>query len=361
MATVSLCMIVRNEAHTLEKCLNSIEGAVDEMVIVDTGSSDGTREVAGRFTDKVYDFEWVDDFAAARNFAYDKATMDYIMWLDADDILLPEDKAKLIALKKSIPPEVDAVMMKYNTGFDDIGNVVFSYYRERLSKRSRGFLWHEPVHEYLAVGGNIINADICVTHTKKHAEPNSRNINIYEGILAEGKTLSPRGMYYYARELKDKARYTDAIRMFREFLDSGKGWTEDNISACGELAKCYLAVNEHEKSLAAMFESFKYDSPRAELCCQIGYWFKGRGDYRLAAFWFSLVLTLQKPSDTWGFIQHDCWGYIPCIECAVCYDKLGNYELAERFNNRAAVFNPDSHAVTHNRQYFEAQKVLRSI
>lgn len=356
MITISLCMIVKDEENTLGFCLESVRSAVDEIVIVDTGSADGTKQVARQYTDDIFDFAWIEDFSAARNFAFSKASMDYILWLDADDLLLPEDCARLQAIKGELDEGTDVVMMKYNTGFDSEGNVVFSYFRERLVKRSRHFRWKEPVHEYLAIGGNIIRSDICVTHAKTEPSRNDRNLRIYESMLGKGQSLSPRGMYYYARELRDNGRFADAARQFRAFLDSGLGWVEDNVSACGELAKCYSMTGDKKKEFAAMTESFLYDTPRAELCCQLGYYFKEQEDYRKAAFWFETALHLEKPKDSWGFIQHDCWGYIPSIECAVCCDKLGDYDGAKLFNELAATFRPGSAAVAHNRSYFASRK-----
>lgn len=354
--TISLCMIVKNEEDTLERCLNSALDIAEEIIIADTGSTDKTKEIAERLGAKVYDFPWIDDFSAARNFAFSKANMDYILWLDADDILLPEDAEKLLRLKSELEPEVDIVMMRYNTGFDEAGRVTFSYYRERLVKREKGFLWREPVHEYLEIGGKVINADIAVTHAKAHPREGSRNVAIYERILREGGELSPRGTYYYARELKDNARFAEAIGMFRKFLEDGKGWVEDNIAACGELARCYQEQNQGDEALAALFQSLRYDTPRAEICCELGYHFKARERYKQAAFWFSLALWLEKPQNEWGFRQEDCWGYIPCIECAVCYDRLGQHDLAEAFNNRAEIYKPGSPSVQHNKTYFENRK-----
>ena len=77
MSTISLCMIVRDEEDVLERCLNSAADLVDEIIIVDTGSTDRTREIAQKFTDKVLSFPWIDDFAAARNFSFSQATCDY--------------------------------------------------------------------------------------------------------------------------------------------------------------------------------------------------------------------------------------------------------------------------------------------
>ena len=84
VVTVSLCMIVKNEEKILARCLDSIGDLADEIIIVDTGSRDRTKEIAARYTDKIYDFQWIRDFAAARNFAFSKAACDYIYSADAD-------------------------------------------------------------------------------------------------------------------------------------------------------------------------------------------------------------------------------------------------------------------------------------
>lgn len=354
--TISLCMIVKNEEHTLENCLASVKEIADEIVVVDTGSTDSTKAVARKYTERVYDFAWVDDFSAARNFAFGKATKDYILWLDADDVFLAADRTKLEELKRSLDPAADVVMMRYNTGFDSEGNVTFSYYRERLVKRARHFRWREPVHEYLETGGKIITSDICVTHTKRYGEPTGRNLAIYEKLRAKGGSLSPRGLYYYARELKDNGRPRDAIPAFNRFLDSGMGWVEDNINACLELSACYEVENQPEKQLQTLTRSFVYDTPRAEICCRIGYLYQSRGDYERAAFWFRLVLSLKKPDGGWGFVQEDCWGYIPAIELAVCYDHLNRPEMAETFNELAGQFKPGNPSVAYNRKYFREKR-----
>ena len=85
MITVSLCMIVKDEEEVLDRCLSGMKDLVDEMIIVDTGSKDRTKEIAGRYTDKVFTFEWTDDFSAARNFSFSKASMEYCMWMDAKE------------------------------------------------------------------------------------------------------------------------------------------------------------------------------------------------------------------------------------------------------------------------------------
>ena len=119
MVSISLCMIVKNEEDVLERCLDSVADLVDEIVIVDTGSTDRTREIAARYTDKIFDFPWRDDFAAARNESFAHASMDYCMWLDADDVLLEADRAAFLELKETLDPAVSVVMAPYHTGFDE--------------------------------------------------------------------------------------------------------------------------------------------------------------------------------------------------------------------------------------------------
>lgn len=111
--------------------------------------------------------------------------------------------------------------------------------------------------------------------------------------------------------------------------------------------------------LPVLLRSFAYDAPRPETCCQIGYCFERKGEYRIAAFWFGLCLSLREPEEKWGFRIPDCHGYVPCIECAVCYDRLGEFDKAEAYNERAARYKPDSPSVLHNREYFKSKKIRK--
>ncbi|MBU3112279.1 tetratricopeptide repeat-containing glycosyltransferase family 2 protein [Clostridium lacusfryxellense] len=353
MVTISLCMIVKNEEDVLGRCLECVKDIVDEIIIVDTGSTDNTKKIALEYTDNLFDFEWINDFSAARNNAFSKATKDYILWLDADDVILEDDIKKFVALKKTLTLDIDNVMMMYNVGFDETGAVSLSYFRERLSKRANHAIWMEPVHECLIIGGNTINTDVCITHRKEHAAVPGRNISIYKSLLSNGTPLSPRGIFYYSRELYQNGFIEDAIKYFNEFLDSKHGWVEDNISSCFDLSKCYNIVGDKENMLKILLRSFEYDTPRAEICCNIGTYYFEALDYNKAIFWYKLAADLEKPVNSWGFISHDFWGYIPNIQLSVCYDRLGNRENSIKYNNKAAEFKPNSPSVIANRIYFE--------
>ncbi|MCL2217632.1 MAG: glycosyltransferase family 2 protein [Defluviitaleaceae bacterium] len=356
MLTISLCMIVKNEESVLARCLESIKDAVDEIIIVDTGSTDNTKEIALRYTGKLYDFEWIDDFSAARNEAFSKATMDYQMWLDADDVFPEESLNKLLELKKTLDPGVDIVTMKYITHFDEQDRPVLASTRERLTKREKGYLWTDPVHECIPLIGNIFYSDMEVHHRKQKKEGVShRNLNIYMNLEKSGKPLSPRQQYYYARELKDHGLWINSAYYFEKFLESKQGWKEDNIAACYNLSLCYNILGDTQKILPILLKSFEYDAPRAENCCEIGYYYKRAGRYDTSLKWFRLAAALDDQT-TAGFILSDYHGYIPNIECCVCCCHLKDFAGAEKFNERAASFKPDSPAVKSNRAFLSAMK-----
>ena len=100
MITFSLCMIVKNEESVLGRILEPMREIADEIILVDTGSSDRTKEIAGKYTEKIFDYPWQQDFAAARNFACSRASCQYWMWLDADDMITPDNQKKLLRLKQ---------------------------------------------------------------------------------------------------------------------------------------------------------------------------------------------------------------------------------------------------------------------
>ena len=311
MVSVSLCMIVKNEEEVLGRCLDSAADLVDEIVIVDTGSTDRTKEIAARYTGKIFDFPWRNDFSAARNESFARASMDYCMWLDADDVLLEGDRAAFLELKEALDPSVSVVMAPYHTGFDGSGRVTFSYYRERLVKNRAGMVWEGAVHEAVAPAGKIRYADFAVTHRKARPGDPDRNLRIYQAQLDAGKTLEPRQRFYYGRELYYHQRWAEALAVFEAFLADGRGWVENDIDAC----------------------------------CQ---------RYSQAAYWYALALTCPRDDRRGGFVAPDCYGYLPCIQLCVCHSRMGDQERAREFNELAGVCKPDDPAVLHNTAYFQA-------
>jgi tetratricopeptide (TPR) repeat protein len=238
---------------------------------------------------------------------------------------------------------------------DECGQLAFFCYRERLLKKSSGFVWKEPVHECVEFGGNILTSDISIVHKKTHKTENRRNLEIYETWIAKGGEISPRGLYYYARELAEHGRTKDAIDQFDLFLDMGKGWVEDSINACCELANCYTVLNNPNLALLSLYRSFLFDLPCSEACCRIGVIHLNKQEYKNAIFWLNLAI--KSPARTgWGFMHPDYSDYVPYMELAVCYDRLGDIEMAESFNSKAGVLKPDAPEFLYNKKYFAAVK-----
>lgn len=352
MNTISLCMIVRDEEDVLGRCLESAIDLVDEVIIVDTGSQDRTREIARTFTDKVFQFPWIDDFAAARNFSFSLATCDYCMWLDADDVIDLAERPKFQELKASLGPGTDVVMLPYYTGFDNQGRVTFSYYRERIIRNHAGMLWKGAVHEAVETKGTVRYASCGISHRKLHPSDPDRNLRIFQKLLAQGVVLEPREQFYYGRELYSHGRCQEALQVLGAFLESGLGWTENNIEACRQCAYCHYALGREEEALKALLSTFAYDLPRAEVCCEIGRHFFDRELWERSAYWYSRALECPRRDDSGAFVSPDAYGFLPCIQLCVCCSRLGRQEEARLYNERAAEYQPDSPAVAYNRSYF---------
>jgi len=349
MISISLCMIVKDEEQNIARCLSCVKNIVDEIIIVDTGSTDKTKEIVSEFTNKIYDFEWVDDFSAARNFSFSKATKDYILWLDADDVIMPDEQQKLIRLKQTMSSDVDVVLMRYHVGEDKDGKSICSFPRERLLKRSKNFIWQDFIHEYLILEGNIINVDIGITHKSTHGLI-SRNLNIFEKKLAEGYTFSDRNLFYYARELFYNKRYKEAKEYYMKFLNTENGLTSNYIDACLDLSYCYQRVSDKKNQLRTLLRSLEYASPRAEICCRIAYLYKEESLYERAIEWFELATRLKKPNGNTTSVIHDFWDYIPFMELSICNFKLGRYEVAKYYNEQAGIYKPKDKTYLYNKE-----------
>jgi len=348
-------MIVKNEEAVIGRCLESIKDIVDEINIVDTGSTDCTKEIVQQFSVRLFDFEWIHHFATARNFSFQQATKDYILWLDADDVLLPEDQKKLKELKASLQPDIDAVSMNYNLSMDEEGNVTSFIRRNRLVRREKKFQWIGAVHEYLAVGGKILDSNIAISHSPLSHDIN-RNLNIYKQLIESGETLSPRDIYYYANELKDHSRYEEAIMYYEKFLSSHLGWFEDCIQACFKIADCYEALQKEEQKISAILRSFQYDIPRPEACCRLGVYFMERQRNEEAIYWYEQALLVkEKPNAPFQNKIYTTW--LPHLQLCVLYDRLKQYERAYKHNEAAKSFRPNDKRILHNQIYLE--KILK--
>ncbi len=192
---LSLCMIVKNEEEYLETCLKSIKDIVNEIIIIDTGSTDNTKEIASRFTSIIFDFEWNNSFSDARNFALKKASSEWIIMLDADECIDRVNKQKLVKLLKN-PSEI-AYMLHFRSDVrkSGAGSVIINAH-PRLFKNRAGIFFKGRVHEQIIhsvakAGGNIALSDVTIEHkgyapdvfsSRKKIE---RNINLLNLEVSE--------------------------------------------------------------------------------------------------------------------------------------------------------------------------------
>lgn len=355
MITISLCMIVRNEQNTLEQCLQSIRNIVDEIIIVDTGSIDQTKDIASKWSVHIFDFEWIDDFGAARNFAFSKATMDYILWLDADDVLLSEESQKLIQLKRSMSSEVDAVSMQYYCEFDDHGNVTLNVRRTRIVKRSRNYQWVGAVHEDLLIKDGIFyDSDIVVTH-RKHpgtSDPD-RNLKIYEKLLSAGKKFTIRDTLHYAMELHHHQLHQKATTFYLKCMNMEESTTEDCIYICSKLADCYYHLGDRAKEREFIFKSFEYDIPRSEFCCRLGYFFLEKSQFSQAVFWYNVATESPMPNNRWAILNDVSRTWLPHMQLGLCYYQMAKYELSYHHNKIALSYLPNDLSLLSNIELLE--------
>ena len=109
---ISICIIVKNVQALLPDCFRPLISLGYEIIIVDTGSTDKTKQVANQYTDKVYDFVWQDDFSAARNYSISKASNEYVLIIDSDEVVDNIDKDKLERLIKDNPDGIGRLLIK---------------------------------------------------------------------------------------------------------------------------------------------------------------------------------------------------------------------------------------------------------
>lgn len=146
---VSLCMIVRDEAHNLAACVQLLRPMLSEIIVVDTGSTDGTQQIARELGAKVVEFEWIDDFSAARNEALRHATGDYILWVDADDRLDAAQAAKLHELIRGLDGTRQAFILDVFCKTPNATQPGPTEYQPRLFRADPRVRWQYRVHEQL--------------------------------------------------------------------------------------------------------------------------------------------------------------------------------------------------------------------
>lgn len=333
MATISLCMIVKNEEAVLTRCLDSIADLMDEIIIVDTGSTDRTKELAAKYTHKIYDFKWTSDFSAARNFSFSKATMEYIYTADADEILDDVNRERFLRLKSALLPELEIVQMKYvtETEFDTVLNAQKEY-RPKLFKRLRTFTWVDPIHETVRLNPVIFDSDIEILHRPQSLH-SKRDFSIFIKAFEHDGQFSPKIRTMYAKELLktgDKKDFMDAKPIFRMILENELSDDARKEASC-VLARVYrLEDNKNEFFKLTMKDMLT--TPCAEICYELGTYFAAQRDYEEAVLWY-----YNAAYETESILDIHTSGDLPLLGLTECYEMLLADEKAKVPSNTALI------------------------
>jgi len=227
---VTLCMIVKNEEDNLEKCLCSAEPYVDEIVIVDTGSTDSTVSIARSFGAHVTGFKWCGDFSAARNVSLDAALCQWILWLDADDIVPPGQEEPLARIKASADQGFYARIMSLAENAERPEYLQLRFLPNRPELRFEQRI-HEQVAPSLARAGiPIVESGFRIIHTgyadiEKRKQKAGRNIQMIEQELASRKTVA---LYCALGDAQYVcALYEPAANSYRAAIQAGGGGQTD--------------------------------------------------------------------------------------------------------------------------------------
>lgn len=220
-------MIVKNEEANLARCLRSVAGAVDEIVVVDTGSQDRTIEIAKSFGATVVEWAWRDDFAAARNVSLDHATGDWILFLDADEELFREDRESLRELL--LDDSSDGFFLLETNyggerpGFDQVTSATLRLFRNRPEYRFAGAIHEQIMPAIVAQGGRLKRSQVRLRH------------------------------YGY---LDEAIQAQDKIERNLRIAKAEVGRQPNSAFALFNLGMEYLRIHEHEKALAVNRKAF---------------------------------------------------------------------------------------------------------
>lgn len=328
MITVSLCMIVKNEEKILDRCLSPLARIMDEIIIVDTGSTDKTKEVAAKYTDKIYDYNWTGNFSDARNFSFSKATMDYIYCADADEVLDEENVKKFSMLKKGLLPEIEIVQMYYCNQLSF--NTIYNYDKElrpKLYKRIRQFKWINPIHECVRLDPVIYDSDIEIIH-KPDSLHASRDLSAFRKMYQDKMHFSKKLHNLYARELfiaGEDSDFVEAVPFFSDSSNDPARDSEEIMEASCVLAHAYRIANDTVSFYKYTLKNVAGDTC-SEICYELGCFYEKLQDYDEAIIWF-----YNAAFETLPILNLHYGGDYPLAKLADCYMQLGMKDMAQDY------------------------------
>ena len=341
--TVSLTMIVRDEERNLMACLDSVRGIFDEIVVVDTGSKDRTKEIALEYGARVVEFAWIDDFAAARNVSLANATGDYAFWLDADDVIEPPERQKLEALLKALPGDQKHAYVVRCASDPDLavksGHIVVDHVR--LFPLLESVRWTYRVHEQILPSLENLQiplawTDITVRHrgyaeTGVKERKRQRDWNILLKELAEYPNtpfvLYNLGMVFFERKQWQAA--LDYLR--RSFTNLREPPRNESVrrKLFSMIAWTHQLLGDLEDSLRVCDEGLAVDSEDAELWFRKAVVHRYRLETGVAEACWHRVLGLRRPQEFCS-IDQGIYGHLTRRNLAIIAGERGDHAEARK-------------------------------
>lgn len=343
---ISLTMIVKNEGHQLADCLESVARCVDEIVVVDTGSSDDTIAIARSFGAKVVESTWVDSFSASRNEALSHASGRWILWMDADDRLDGNDQAKLVSLRSRLTDENVAFVFKCVCAAPKGSPTIVDHVR--LFPRRPGVSWRYRVHEQIlpslrSIGVQPIWTDIEVQHTG-YADRGLREVKLQRDLRLIGLALQeappdPFTLFNLGTILYDLGRPKEAVEPLRRSLAESSPSDSIVRKAYALLIRCYRDIAEPGLAFQECEQALRTLPADPELLFLQGLLFRDAGQLVDAQRSWTKLLELRS-ADHFASIDRGILGYKTDQNLAVLAMELGNLELAVHHWQRALVNQP---------------------
>ncbi|MCM1261263.1 MAG: glycosyltransferase [Butyrivibrio sp.] len=277
MIPISVCIITKNEAEHLEECLAALQTYNFEIVVVDTGSTDNSKEVALKYTNRVYDFEWINDFSAARNFAISRASHNVILSLDTDEFVKELDLEALDKLIQENPKSVGSVeMLNY---FEDKGSIRYqTAMLDRLFNR-KYYRFENPIHEVLTPIANIPYTSYKTPIVVKHVgylgskefldEKSLRNME----LLREELKSEPENPYLYFQIAQCYMMMRDpehAAEYFKTALDHNPNPNDEYTRILVDNYGSILLDNMKVEEAMQFLSYYDYFNDNADYLCMIG-------------------------------------------------------------------------------------------
>jgi tetratricopeptide (TPR) repeat protein len=337
---ISLTMIVRNEEKNLPSCLTSVAGVFDEIVVVDTGSTDRTIEIARSFGARVFDFVWVDDFAAARNAALARATGDYAFWLDADDVLDPSERTKLVELLAGLTSREDAAyVVRCSCGSGpngDGGQTVVDHVR--LFPLREEIRWVYRVHEQILpairrAGVPVKWTHLVVRHTG-YTDPDlrdrklQRDMAILEAEVAE-RPNDPFVLFNLGAIAVERREWRVALEYLGRSLSGSAPSDSITRKLHALIARCHQLLGEPQAAMRACLTGLADDPHDAELLFRRAVIHRHLGESTQAEACWRRVLTLRRP-EQFSSVDQGIYGHLTRRNLAALARERGDREEETR-------------------------------